>query len=271
VGGAAGDAAYARVSTRCLLAFSLWMSGYPDQARQRVDDALSLAENRSHPYIMSFARHYAGLFYAWCGEAQATLEQAEAEHALATEHGFLAWQAMGTLNRGVALSELGQHEEGLKQLQDGIAATRATGSGSNNGLTMYLGWLADASARIRRPADAQSFLSEALTLAQTTGERCNEAELYRLKGELILNAACGMRHAELTPEECFRKALDIARQQGAKSWELRAATSLARLWQQQGKQQDAYDLLAPVYGWFTEGFDTGDLVEAKELLAGLKR
>ncbi|MCZ6875934.1 MAG: hypothetical protein O7G88_20790, partial [bacterium] len=239
-------------------------SGYPVQARQRIDDALYLADDLPHPYIMSFARHYAGLVYSWCGQAQATLEQAEAEFALGTEHSFPAWQAMGTLNRGVALTELGRHKEGLKQLQEGIAGWRATGA--TLGLPMYLGWLADVSARTRHTADAQAALTEALTLAHTAGERSYEAELYRLKGKLLQIADGGSQMAECTPEACFHQALSIARQQQAKSLELRAATSLSRLRQQQDKRQDAYDLLAPVYGWFTEGFDTADLREAKTLL-----
>ena len=109
-------------------------------------------------------------------------------------------------------------------------------------------------------------LTEALTLVDKAGQRYYEAELHRLRGELLLNAECGVQSAALTLEECFQKALDVARRQQAKSWELRAATSLARLWQQQDKRQEAYELLAPVYGWFTEGFDTADLIDAKALL-----
>jgi predicted ATPase len=266
-GDTAGDATFARVATRCFSALALWMSGYPAQARQRIDDALHLADDPSHPYIMGFAQHYAGLVYAWCGQTQAALQQAEAEFALGTEHSFPAWQAMGTLNRGVALTELGRHEEGMNQLQEGIAGYRATGG--TVGLPMYLGWLADVSARTRHTADAQATLTEALTLAHTMGEHSYEAELYRLKGELLQSADGESQMAAYTPEPYYQKALTIARRQQAKSWELRAATSLARLWQSQGKCQAAYDLLKPVYDWFTEGFDTADLKDAKELLEEL--
>ena len=112
-------------------------------------------------------------------------------------------------------------------------------------------------------------LAEAVAFVNNTGEHWWEAELYRLQRELLLNVEFGVRNSDLTPEDCFQKALDFAHRQQAKSLELRAATSLARLWQQQGKRQDAYDLLAPVYGWFTEGFDTADLQEAKALLGEL--
>ena len=130
--------------------------------------------------------------------------------------------------------------------------------------------LAEAHGDTGQPETGLDVVAKALTRVDTTGERFVEAELHRLRGELLLIADCGLRIAEWTPEACFHKALDIARHQEAKSWELRAATSLARLWQQQDKRQDAYGLLAPVYGWFTEGFDTADLQEAKLLLDNLE-
>jgi predicted ATPase len=260
-GGATGDAAFPRVTTRVLVALSLWTLGYPKQARKRIVDALRLAEELSHPYSMVFARQYAALVYAWCHQPQAVLEQAEAELALATEHGFPLFQAGGTINRGMALIGLGQHHEGLAQLQAGIVALRATGSYVD--LPMFLGWLADACMEAGHMADAQSYLSEALTLAHNTGERCYEAELYRLEGVLCLKQTASDTYQA---KACFHQALGVARQQQAKSLELRAATSLARLWQSQDKCQDGYDLLAPVYAWFTEGFDTADLQDAKTLL-----
>ena len=130
--------------------------------------------------------------------------------------------------------------------------------------------LAEAYGKAGQADDGLRVLVEALTATHDTGERFYEAELYRLQGELLLNAAYGVRRAELTPQACFQKAIEIARSQQAKWWELRAAISLARLWQSQGKHQAAHDLLAPVYDWFTEGFDTADLKEAHALLAELK-
>jgi predicted ATPase len=129
--------------------------------------------------------------------------------------------------------------------------------------------LADAYRRVGQIGEGLNVVTEALTLVDTNGSRYAEAELYSLKGELLQHADSGWRRPELTPEDCFHQALDIARREQAKSWELRAATSLARLWQSQDKRQEAYDLLAPVYGWFTEGFDTADLKEAKALLEEL--
>jgi predicted ATPase len=149
-------------------------------------------------------------------------------------------------------------------MQQGLAAWRATGAAVFQPYGLAL--LAAASAQMRQVEEGLTLLAEALAVINEKGERRWEAELYRLKGEILLVHAAA-HHAEA--ETCFRQALAIARHQQAKSWELRAAMSLARLWQRQGKCQEAYDLLAPLYGWFTEGFDTADLQEAKALLAGL--
>jgi predicted ATPase len=130
----------------------------------------------------------------------------------------------------------------------------------------FLAMLAEASGLLGQPEGGLVALEEVLTLMEQTGERYYEAELDRQRGELLLSAECGVRRAELAAEACFQQALDVARGQQAKSLELRAAMSLSHLWQQQGKRQEAYDLLAPIYGWFTEGFDTVDLQEAKTLL-----
>jgi predicted ATPase len=138
---------------------------------------------------------------------------------------------------------------------------RATGAELTR--VYFLAMLAEAHGTIGEPETGLAMLTEALTLVDTTDERWCEAELYRFKGVLLLQQNSDNA---TEAESCFHHALDIARNQQAKSWELRAATSLARLWQSQGKRQEAYDLLAPVYGWFTEGFDTTDLQEAKALL-----
>jgi predicted ATPase len=149
-------------------------------------------------------------------------------------------------------------------MQQGLDAYRATGSLVR--LPRCLDELAAAHARAGDIEIGLALVAEAMTVVEETGERLYEAELHRHKGELLLNAASDMRHAEVTPEACFQKAIDIARRQQAKSPELCAATSLARLWQSQGKRKAAHDLLASVYGWFTEGFDTADLKGAKTLL-----
>ena len=157
--------------------------------------------------------------------------------------------------QGWAQVAQGQHEVGLAQMRRGLAALRATGAAVR--LTYYLALLAEACGQTGQAAEGLALLAEALTLVDTTGERWWEAELYRLQGELLLHAECGVRNAESTAEECFQQALDIARRQHARSLELRAAMSLSRLWQRQGKRTEAYQLLAEIYDWFTEGFNTG--------------
>jgi predicted ATPase len=155
----------------------------------------------------------------------------------------------------------GQAQEGIAQITQGLTAWRVTGAVTLQ--PCFLALLAEAHGNMGQPEAGLKALAEALTLVDATGERWYEPELYRLKGELLLQQSSDN---QTEAEACFHKALEIARTQQAKSFELRTATSLARLWQQQGKRQEAYDLLAPVYGWFTEGFDTVDLKEAKELL-----
>jgi predicted ATPase len=188
-------------------------------------------------------------------EWQRTYEQAEAALGLAREHGFAFRVAQATILRGWALVEQGQGEAGLTQICQGLAALRATGSETG----AYLIWLAAAYGRVGQREEGLRVAEEALA-------RNESAELYRLKGELLLRRSAE-HHAQA--ESCFRQALEIARRQGAKSLELRAAMSLSRLWQRQGKQAEARELLAPIYGWFTEGFDTADLQEAKALLEAL--
>ncbi len=180
--------------------------------------------------------------------------------------------AGGTFRRGRALAEQGQVEEGIAQMQQGLAAFRAVGT--KTGRPVHLAGLAEAYGKVGQAEEGLSALSEALTLVNKTEERYYEAELYRLKGELSLQSRqvkASQNKSEVTnpqteAEVCFLKALEIARRQQAKSLELRAVMSLSRLWQQQGKKEGARQMLADIYGWFTEGFDTKDLQEAKVLL-----
>jgi predicted ATPase len=148
-------------------------------------------------------------------------------------------------------------------MRRGLAALQATGTETHQ--FYYLALLAKAYGTGAQAEEGLTVLAEALAALERTGERAHVPELYRIKGELLLNAVCGVQHAELA-EECFQQALAIARRQQARSWELRAALSLSRLWQQQGKRAEARQLLAPIYSWFTEGFDTPDLQEARFLL-----
>jgi predicted ATPase len=213
---------------------------------------------------LAYALHNTSLLHQLRHEEQAGHERAEAVMALSREQGFPYWLALGTIRRGWALAAQGQRAEGVEQIQQGIAAWRATGADVNR--PWWLALLAEACGKAGKAEEGLTALAEALTAVHATANRVCEAELYRLKGELLLQ--------QVTPEvqqaeACFQQALAIARRQQAKSWELRAATSLSRLWQRQGKHAEAYALLAPIYGWFTEGFDTADLQDAKALLADL--
>ena len=261
---AAATALVARVANYGYTAWTLWLLGYPEQARQCNEQALALAHALSHPFSQVVALLYAAMFHLLRREGPAAQERAETELALATAQGFPFWVAGGTIVRGWGLAAQGQAVEGIAQMRQGIAAWRALGASVV--LSTYLATLAEVCGQVGQLGDAQHLLIEAQTLVDTTGERYWEAEVYRLQGEWLMQASRGKRREA---EGRFHQALDIARRQQAKSLELRAAISLARLWQQQGKHLVARDLLAPVYGWFTEGFDTADLQEAAALLTEL--
>jgi predicted ATPase/energy-coupling factor transporter ATP-binding protein EcfA2 len=243
---------------------ALWLLGYPDQGRARNGEAVTLAQPIVHPFSLGAALSAAAMFHQFRREGRAVQERAEAVISLATEQGFPHWRAQGVILRGWTLAQQGQVQAGIEQIHQGLRAFRA--SGAELLRPYYLALLAEAHNVIGQPEAGLTALAEALTLVDKTGERWSEPELYRLKGEFLLERSLDNA---TEAEVCFHHALDIARNQQAKSWELRAATSLARLWQQQGKRQEAHDLLAPVYTWFTEGFDTADLKDAKVLLDAL--
>jgi predicted ATPase/class 3 adenylate cyclase len=245
-------------------ALALWYLGYPDQALRRIHDALTLAQELSHPFSLALALDFADWLHQLRREGQAVQERAAALMALATDQGFPFWDACGTIHRGWALAEQGQSAEGIAQMCQGIAAYRATGAELQR--PYYLALLAEVYGKAGQADEGLRVLAEALTAVHTGGERHHKAELYRLKGELLLTQ--DVPDAQ-EAESCFRQAVDVARQQQAKSFELRAAMSLSRLWQQQGKRAEARQLLEPIYSWFTEGFDTADLQEAKVLLEEL--
>ncbi len=252
------------IACRALAAMTLWLLGYPEQALARLHDALALAHALSHAYSLAFAQWLAAIVYQFRRDVPAAHEQAEAAVALSTEQGFPQWAAYGTSLRGWALAMQGQGEEGLAQVRQGIAAWRATGAAL---LVPYLyTLLAEVCAHLGHMEDGLRALAEAHTLVEQHEERWWEAEISRLRGVMLLRQP-GTLPAEA--ETSFHQALAVARRQEAKSLELRAAMSLARLWRQQGKRDEARELLAPIYAWFTEGFDTADLQEAKALLAEL--
>jgi predicted ATPase len=244
-----------------MAALTLWLLGYPEQARQRGHEALTLVHELTHPHSLAVALDQSAWLHQFRREGQAVQEQAEAIMTLSTAQGFASWLASGTIRHGWTLAERGQREEGIAQIHQGLAALHAMHS--QRARTHYLAMLAETYGRGRQAKEGLSVLAEALTVAHKNGEEYYEAELYRLRGTLLLQQALP---DAAQAEACFQQALAIARRQQAKSWELRAATSLSRLWQQQGKHAEARELLAPVYGWFTEGFDTADLQDAKALL-----
>jgi|RhiMetdeSRZDD1v2_1073273.scaffolds.fasta_scaffold58012_4 predicted ATPase/DNA-binding winged helix-turn-helix (wHTH) protein len=249
------------VSCRVYAAYTFWLLGYPEQAMARLHETLALAHELSHPFSLAYAQVATTFVLQFCRDVLAVHEQAEAAVALATERGFPAWAAIGMSFRGWALAMQGQGEEGMAQIRQGIASLRATGAALFVPYMCTL--LADVAAHWGHPADGLQALTEAHTLVEQREERWWEAEVCRLWGVVLL---CQPRPPQAEAEAWLQRALDVARHQEAKALELRAAMSLARLWQQQGKRVEARQLLAPLYGWFTEGFDTADLQEATALL-----
>jgi predicted ATPase len=245
--------------------WALWCLGYPDQGLARSQEALTLAQQVAHAYSLNYALNAAAWFYQFRREERAAQEHAEAAINIATDQGFPFWMTMGAILRGWTLAQQGQAQEGIEQLHQGLRAYGATGA--ELGRPHFLALLAEAHGTMGQSEAGLTVLAEALTHVDTTGERWCEPELYRLRGALLLQQNLDN---QVEAERCFHQAMVIAQNQQAKSLELRAATSLARLWQQQGKRQEAHDLLAPVYGWFTEGFDTVDLQDAKALLHELE-
>jgi predicted ATPase/class 3 adenylate cyclase len=262
----------------------LWSLGYSEQAMRRIHEAFILARSLVHPFSLAYALATTAYLHQRSRNAQVVQEQAEASIALSTEQGYALWVAHGAILRGWALTEQGHIEEGLTLIRHGLATARS--AGAELGLTYFLTLLAEAYGKMGQAEEGLTTLAEALTLVDKTGERYYEAELYRLYGELSLRAGETAKRrtgegsdvapspdlpiALSSPEACFHKAIDIARRQSAKSLELRATVSLSQLWQQQGKQKEAHEMLSEVYDWFTEGFDTKDLQEAKALLDELR-
>jgi len=240
------------------------LQGYPSQGLQHSEVALRLAQEVAHPYTLTSILLYVACAHQMRRDVQRSRECAEALSALATEQGFTLRVALGALLRGWILAMQGDADGGLAQMRQSLSAIRATGAAL--GQSWFLGLFVEACEHVGQIEEGLHTVDEALAFVDRTGERLWEAELHRLKGELL------RRHTavqEVEAETCFQQALAVARGQGARWLELRAALSLSRLWQQQGKHAEARQLLAGVYGWFTEGFDTADLQEARALLEAL--
>jgi predicted ATPase len=248
---------------RCLAlaANTLWALGYPTQALRRCQAALALAQEIAHPYSLALAQQWAAYLHHRRREAPAVQEQAEAQLTLGMAQGFPLFVGHGTCWRGWALAMQGQEEAGLAQIHQGLTTLLAIGHMLSRSRCLVL--LAEAAGHAGQVAEGLCLLAEALAAFEASGRGDWLPETYRLQGELLLRQAVS---DAAQAEACFQYALTIARRQQAKSWELRAALSLSRLWQQQDKHAEARELLAPIYGWFTEGFDTPDLQDAKALL-----
>jgi predicted ATPase len=243
----------------------LWALGYPEQALQRSEEALALARDLDHPFSLADGLCYAGcIFNSMRRDAQALKDDADELVRLSKEMGLRGWGGQGTCYQGQALTGLGQLRAGMTLIREGLAVCYSIGDLCYS--SGILGALALAQARAGRPEEGLATLAETLRLVEQTEERHWEAELHRLKGEVLL-----AQGDETEAEASLLKAIEVARRQSAKSWELRAATSLARLWRTQGREGNALELLSPIYDWFTEGFETRDLLEARALLDELAR
>jgi predicted ATPase len=254
------SSAYPLVGVRGTLSWGLLLQGYFDQAVSAARQAVAAAAESSHPYGLAIIHHHSCILHQLLRNLHEVERQSAALVALAAEHGFPIWSATGAIFRGWCMALSGEPEAGVAEMRRGLTAKQ--GTGHQLFVPYLLGLIASVSAEAA-PQEATSLLADALVLAENTGERWFEAELHRLRGELLLGAripdACDA-------ESCFQRALAIAREQSAKLWELHSATSLARLWCSRGRLTEAHELLTPVYNSFTEGFDTADLQEAKSIL-----
>jgi predicted ATPase len=253
---AAHDARVAILSHRSL---GLWSLGYPEAALADADHALMYAREIGHAATLMFALTIPLFTHIQCGSYAIANLQSDEVIALGDKKDTLFWKAQGMVNQGCVSVLTGKASDAVQTINAGITAYRSTGASLYTPL--WLSYLAKAYAELGQFDDAWHCVGEAMTVAETTKERWCEAEIKRIAGEVAL-----MSSDTAQAEVYFERALAVARQRQAKSWELRAAMSLARLWRSQGKVQQARELLAPIYGWFTEGFDTLDLKQAKALL-----
>ena len=250
-----------RVSVLSYRSWALWFLGYPEAALADSDQAISDAREIGQAATLMYALGHAPFTYFECGSYAKATAVVDELAALADEKGALFWKAEVTLNQGRVLAMTGKAADSVHKITSGLTTWRSTGSGMWT--PVFLACATGAFAELGQFGDAWRCIGEAMTAVETTKERWWEAEIHRMAGEIALL----LGEPDATKAEAyFERALAVARAQQAKSWELRAAMSMARLWRDQGKPQQARELLAPVYGWFTEGFDTLDLKEAKALL-----
>ena len=249
------------ITSRSYKAWTLWLLGYPEQARVFSQQTIATAEGLEHPFSLALALSFASWLDQFCHDVERTREIAGKALAISEEQGYAFWIGWCKVLLGWTMAEQGQYAEAIDEIRRGLIDWRA--QGSELGRTYFLALLAEACSKAGKPGEGLEALGEAQSFADSTGESYWAPELNRLKGELLL------QHDPASIDDAgnrFKWALDQAREQGAKSLELRAATSLARLWQQQGKSAEAGELLAAVLGWFTEGHDTHDRQQARALL-----
>jgi predicted ATPase/DNA-binding winged helix-turn-helix (wHTH) protein len=260
---------------------ALWFLGYPDQALARSKEALVLAEKRGHPYSRAYALSFAAILHQLRREAPATQARAEEAIALSKEQGFPTWMLTSMIQRGWALAYQGQTVEGISQIHEGITSWHSMGA--QIGRPQFLALLAEAYGLAEKVKEGLAALTEALSLAKKNDDRWGEVELYRIKGDLLLllqGKSLKMKNKkqafslaspqmEAEAEACFLQALALARRERARSLELRVAVSLGRLWQKQGKEEGAHQMLMEIYNWFQEGLETPDLQTAQSLLADI--
>lgn len=254
----------AGVTHRCYLALTLWHLGYPDQALSLARETCELARRIGHAFSLGHAIDFAAYLSHYCRLGTEVQARGEEEMAVATEQAFPFWHALGTLHKGSGMLLQGRREEALLLLLKGFTAFRSTGAEVR--VPAYLGMLGDAYTQLGRFEEADKALNEGLAVAEKNDDRCHEAELHRLQGELSLAKSLDRVSGA---EDSFRRAIETARRQQSKGWELRATMSLARLWQRQGRKDDARAALTAIYGTYTEGFTIPDLVEAKGQLEAL--
>ena len=250
----------AGITHRCYLSLALWQLGYPEQALRANQEMRRLARSIEHPFSLAYAQHHTSWLYHQLGLPAETKAASKEGLQTTSEQGFAMFNATANLYQAAGVLLEGRPNDALPLLTCGLEAYRATGAGL--ALPYYLSILGDAYIQAGRPDDARSAIDEGLVIAERTDELCQKAELYRLKGELALRTGSQNGDAEAH----FRRAIETARHQLSKAWELRATTSLARLCKQQGRRDEARLMLSNTYGWFTEGFDTPDLKAAKALL-----
>jgi predicted ATPase len=242
-------------------AWALWLRGYPQSALTLTDQLVKHARDLGHAATLMHALFHVVSVETWTRKIAAAESHAAELIALAEEKGAEFWRALGTLLKGSILSASGRETDAIELINAGLDAYRSTGS--RVFIPTFLNALAHAYASTGQLEQACAIISQALDTVERTNERLFEAEIQRTAGKIALESA---KPDVAKAQVYFERSLEIARKQQAKFWELRTATSMARLWRDQGKRQRAHDLLAPIYGWFTEGFDTLDLKEAKALL-----